>query len=93
MLYIDKIPWKSKKFLAFIFVEIILATSLIILLVTQTLTWPLAFLGSIIVLTMGSLAIGYVLGQAALDRYVDGAKGLFSAFGNKTEEEEETYDS
>ena len=92
MLYIDKIPWKSKKFLAFAGVEIILTALLIILFVTQSVTWPVALLGSVLALGQCALAIGYILGQAALDKFVDGVGKLAGAIPGINKEEDEEYD-
>lgn len=67
---IEKMPLRSKKFLALFFVESLLVMMAMTALITGTVGWPIAAFMLSIVLTMGILAIGYVLGQAALDRYV-----------------------
>lgn len=67
---IDKLPLKSKKFLAFFYIVTVLAVLLALTLFTQTIGWPLAAFCALVVVTIGTLGIGYVLGQSALDKYI-----------------------
>lgn len=66
----EKPAHKSKKFLAFIFMEIWLGVLAIVALFTQKgLGWPLATFMSLIVVTMGAIALAFNGYQAALDKY------------------------
>jgi hypothetical protein len=70
----DKSPLKSKKFIAFLVAYLSLVG-----LAVLTLVWAwdlneisnrVFFLQLAIVIVLGFLAVGYILGQAGLDRYV-----------------------
>lgn len=71
---LDKMPLKSKKFIALFFIVLVLAIMLGLTLFTQTIGWPLAAFAALIVVTIGILGVGYILGQAGLDKYVVLAK-------------------
>ena len=65
----SKLPHQSKKFIGFFFVISILAALGIIALFTQTVGWQLAAFMLAIILTIGTVGVGYILGQAGLDKY------------------------
>lgn len=67
---LNKLPLKSKKFIALFFIVIVLAGLLAFTLCTQIIGWPLAAFACLIVVTIGILGVGYILGQAALDKYI-----------------------
>ena len=67
---LEKKALVSKKFLAFFFVESIMVIMAMTALITGSTGWPISAFMLSIILTMGALAIGYILGQAALDKYV-----------------------
>lgn len=67
---LDKVPLKSKKFIALFFIVLVLAILLGLTLFTQTIGWPLAAFAALVVVTIGTLGVGYILGQAGLDRYI-----------------------
>ena len=71
----EKPAFKSKKFVAFLFVEVLmtmLAAMIIYQQDIEKLGGNFAFMTLIV--TIGFIAVGYILGQAALDRYVRVAK-------------------
>jgi len=80
----EKSWYKSKKFIAFITMEILLFAVLITLVFYTTLSdnfalgWPSASLGVSLVFTMGFLALAFNNKQAALDKYVRGVALLGS---------------
>jgi hypothetical protein len=83
----DKTPLKSKKFLAYLTADIgwkaIIFYTLMHLkskLETSELTFLLT-----IVITSGIIQIGYILGQAALDSYINAAIDIFDKDGKKDE--------
>ena len=76
---LDKTPLKSKKFLAYLLADlgwkcIILYTLMHLKskLEAQELTFLLT-----VVITSGIIQIGYILGQAALDKYISAAVEIF----------------
>ena len=81
----EKTPLSSKKFIAFFFSSLVLAGILIAALLTQTFGWTMVTFMSIGILGICTLAIGYILKQAALDTFMRGVLGL----GKKNEEENE----
>lgn len=82
-----KTPFQSKKFIAFIFSMVIITGVLVTTLFTQISGWALAGFMSIGIMGLCSLAIGYVLSVAALEKFVGAAKNL--APKPSTEEKEE----
>ena len=76
---IDKNPIKSKKFLAYIIAD--LGWKIIILYMLMHLESKLQpselTLLLTIVITSGIIQIGYILGQAALDKYINAAVEVF----------------
>lgn len=83
---LDKVPLKSKKFIALFFIVLVLAIMLGLTLFTQTIGWPLAAFAALIVVTIGTLGVGYILGQAGLDKYI----AITKAASNKIPTGEET---
>jgi hypothetical protein len=76
MIDLDKLPTKSKKFIAFFFALLVIAGILVIALLTQTFGWAMVTFMSIGIMAIGALAIGYVLSQASLDKFIRGVVGL-----------------
>lgn len=76
---IDKSPVKSKKFLAYLIAD--LGWKVIILYMLTHLESKLQpselTLLLTIVITSGIIQIGYILGQAALDKYINAAVEVF----------------
>jgi hypothetical protein len=85
---INKKPWHSKKFIAFLFSMIIITGILIVTLLTQSFTWALAAFGSIGIIGICTLAIGYILGVASLEKFLDTVKNIVPK-----QKEEENDDS
>jgi len=72
----EKTPLKSKKFIAFFFSLLVLAGILVTALLTQTFGWTMVVFMSIGIFAVGFLAVGYILPQAALDKFIRGAAAL-----------------
>lgn len=77
----DKIPLKSKKFIAYLISDfgwkiiiLYMLTHLKSKLSPEELTLLLT-----IVITSGIIQIGYILGQAALDKYINAAVEIFDS--------------
>jgi len=69
----EKRWYHSKKFLAFLLMELLLAAmSMVALFTQQPAGWPLAAFMTGIVVTMGSIALTFNGYQAKLDMYVRG---------------------
>jgi hypothetical protein len=82
----DKTPLKSKKFLAYLLAD--LGWKIIILYMLAHLQSKLdpeelTFLLTVVI-TSGIIQIGYILGQAALDKYITAAVDIFDK-DNKNE--------
>ena len=73
---IDKTPLKSKKFIAFFFAVLIIAGVLVMALLTQKFVMEMVLFMSIGMLAISAISIGYVLSQAALDKFVQGVSHL-----------------
>jgi len=75
----DKTPMKSKKFLAYLIAD--LGWKIIILYMLMHLRSKLEAgeltLLLTVVITSGIIQIGYILGQAALDKYINAAVEIF----------------
>lgn len=76
---LDKTPLKSKKFIAYLIADIgwkciILYT--LMHLKSKLETGELTFLLTVVI-TSGIIQIGYILGQAALDKYINAAVEIF----------------
>jgi len=79
----EKPAYKSKKFIAFFFMELLLGALAIIALITQPdLGWPLALFMSLVVVTMGAIALTFNGFQASLDKYFRGAALLGNVVGD-----------
>ncbi len=79
MYMFDKTPLKSKKFLAYLIAD--LGWKAIILYMLMHLKSKLdpeelTFLLTVVI-TSGIIQIGYILGQAALDKYINAAVDIF----------------
>ena len=72
----ERTPLSSKKFIAFFFSLLVVAGILITALLTQTFGWAMVVFMSVGIFAVGFLAIGYILPQAALDKFVRGATAL-----------------
>jgi len=81
----DKKPFASKKFIAFFFSSLLIAGILVAALVTQIFTWPMAVFMAIGIFSLGFLTVGYILPQAALDKFVRGAENISSSIKPKEE--------
>ena len=89
---LDKTPLKSKKFIAYLIADfgwkiviLYMLTHLQSKLQPEELTFLLT-----VVITSGIIQIGYILGQAALDKYINAAIEIFDR--DKSEEKKETKD-
>ena len=69
----EKNPRLSKKFIAFFFSLLVMAGVLVAALLTQSFGWAMVVFMSIGIFGICFLAIGYILPQAALDKFVRGA--------------------
>ena len=74
----DKTPLKSKKFLAYLFAELS-SKALMAYLITHVDTIDLHEMTILLTMIISSatLTIGYILGQAALDKYLSAAVDIF----------------
>jgi len=83
----DKTPMKSKKFLAYLVAD--LGWKVIILYMLTHLESKLQpselTLLLTVVITSGIIQIGYILGQAALDKYINAAVEVFDRDDNRKE--------
>jgi ABC-type multidrug transport system fused ATPase/permease subunit len=73
---LNKKPLSSKKFIAFFFSMLLIAGILVVALLTQTFTWAMASFMSIGVFSVAVLAIGYILRQSALDKFLAGVNSI-----------------
>jgi hypothetical protein len=73
---IDKKPFQSKKFIAFVFSMVIITGILVVTLLTQSFTWALAAFASIGIIGICTLAVGYILGIASLEKFLDTVKSI-----------------
>lgn len=83
-----KAPLDSKKFLALVFCMAIITGILITALASQPITWPLALFMTVGMLSLGCLAIGYVLSQSALDRFLSTVGDISKSIGVKERKDE-----
>ena len=75
----DKTPLKSKKFLAYLLADIgwkIIILYMLMHLQSKLDPEELTFLLTVVI-TSGIIQIGYILGQAALDKYITAAVDIF----------------
>jgi uncharacterized membrane protein YraQ (UPF0718 family) len=82
MSVIDKTPLRSKKFIAFFFSVLVIAGVIVATLLTQTFGWAMAAFMSVLALGLTAIAIGYVISQSALDKFVQGAARLSGSIKN-----------
>lgn len=87
----EKMPLKSKKFLAFFFVVILLFALGMTGILTGVVSvgWAAVPIFLAIILTIGFLGVGYILGQASLDKYTRLAK-ITQMIGGKDESDKPT---
>ena len=85
----DKMPLKSKKFIAYLIADfgwkiiiIYMLTHLNSKLSPEELTFLLT-----VVITSVIIQIGYILGQAALDKYINAAVDIFDKDENNSKKE------
>ena len=88
---LDKTPIKSKKFIAYMISEFGWKAILFYLLyhLQGKLDHYSLVILMTIVITSGFIQIGYILGQAALDKYVNAAVDILDKDENKKNVEEE----
>lgn len=68
---IEKVWHKSKKFLAFLIMELILGSlAFYVFFRFQTVEWPMSALLMTIIMNMGFIAVAFNAKQAELDKYV-----------------------
>ena len=83
----DKMPLKSKKFIAYLLAEF--GWKLIILFLLYQIQGKIDHYTLVLLVTTvivsGFIQIGYILGQAALDKYVNAAVDIFDKDENKDE--------
>jgi hypothetical protein len=89
----EKTPLKSKKFIAFFFSLLVIASVLVAALFTQVFSWAMAMFMCIGILGICAISVGYVLSQAALDKFMRSVvqlegkmRGELSGNTNRTEE-------
>ena len=76
---LDKTPLKSKKFIAYLIADFgwkIIILYMLMHLKSKLETQELTFLLTVVI-TSGIIQIGYILGQAALDKYINAAVEIF----------------
>jgi len=75
---LDKKPFSSKKFISYLFSIVVLASILTIALFTQSFGWAMVTFMTIGIITIGALSIGYVLSQAALDKFLSSVTDIMT---------------
>lgn len=73
---LEKTPISSKKFIAFFFSLLVLAGILVAALLTQSFGWAMVVFMSVGILGVCTLAIGYILPQTALDKFMRGVSSV-----------------
>ena len=76
---LDKTPLKSKKFIAYLTADVgwkIVILYMLTHLKSKLEAGELTFLMTVVI-TSGVIQIGYILGQAALDKYLNAAVEIF----------------
>jgi hypothetical protein len=66
----EKKPLESKKFIAFVFSMLLLTGTLVLSIVLKQTSWAMSLFMVSGIITIGALAIGYVISQAALDKFM-----------------------
>ena len=87
----DKTPLKSKKFLAYLMADIgwkVIILYMLMHLQSKLDPEELTFLLTVVV-TSGIIQIGYILGQAALDKYINAAVDIFDKDDDRKENKDE----
>ena len=77
---LDKTPLKSKKFVAYLIADVgwkIIILYMLMHLKSKIEAGELTFLLTVVI-TSGIIQIGYILGQVALDKYINAAVDIFS---------------
>jgi hypothetical protein len=72
----NKKPLQSKKFIALFFCILAITGVLVTALLSQAITWPMAFFMSVGMLAIGALSVGYILGQTSLDKFLGSVSSL-----------------
>ena len=88
---LDKAPMKSKKFIAYLIADIgwkVIILYMLMHLKSKIETSELTFLLTVVI-TSGVIQIGYILGQAALDKYINAAVEIFDKDDDKKEKTSE----
>jgi hypothetical protein len=88
---LDKAPMKSKKFIAYLIADIgwkVIILYMLTHLKSKIETSELTFLLTVVI-TSGVIQIGYILGQAALDKYINAAVEIFDKDDDKKEKTSE----
>ena len=86
----DKTPLKSKKFLAYLLADVgwkIIILYMLMHLQSKLDPEELTFLLTVVI-TSGIIQIGYILGQAALDKYISAAVDIFDKDENSKKEDQ-----
>ena len=84
---LDKTPLKSKKFIAYLIADLgwkIVILYMLMHLQSKLQPSELTFLLTVVI-TSGVIQIGYILGQAALDKYINAAVEILDKEDNKKE--------
>lgn len=85
-MFVDKTPLKSKKFLFAIFGVLLLAGVILTITLLQTITWPVAAVLVILAIGLMVIPVGYVLGQAAIDKVAAMVGSVSGMFGGKSDD-------
>ena len=91
-MFIDKTPIKSKKFLFAVFGELVLAGVILTIALLQPITWSVSAVLVILAIGMMVIPVGYVLGQAAIDKVaamVQSVSGMFGGNSNDSISEDD----
>lgn len=84
---LDKTPLKSKKFIAYLIADLgwkIVILYMLMHLQSKLQPSELTFLLTVVI-TSGVIQIGYILGQAALDKYINAAVEILDKEDDKKE--------
>jgi hypothetical protein len=76
MSLLNKTPLKSKKFIAFFFALLVLASVLIFALKTQVFGWAIALFMCIGIFAIAFLAVSYIGKQGDIDKFIGGVTTL-----------------
>ena len=91
----DKSPMQSKKFVAYLLSEIGWKGLMFYIIHTHPgdIKHPLLVLLLTVVITSGVIQIGYILGQAALDKYITAAVDILDKDDNDKKKKEPTKEA